>query len=176
MDTIYMKLLFCREGVGRYMGTDPDREIEAETTRVDAVRYLQGALGHATASLFFLLMAGLLWVGWSRLTAVVLVVGAFLLSANGLSMWAWKRLVAYFNARAARSDAEPTRTLRAEPLSTESTSEMKAGAAMTLAFVVAMVVGRLGLSVLEPRLLGYLSVGCLVVGNVVALVWSTRSR
>jgi hypothetical protein len=155
--------------------TNSDREIEGETTRIAAVRYLQGALGHATGSLLFLLAGGFVWAVGHRGLGWLLVVGAFLLSANGLSVWAWTELVARFTVQADR-DEQPTRTLRAQPLSTESLAEMKAGAVMTGVFVVALLVGRAGLVVFGPRTVATLSVACLAVGNGVALVWSVTSR
>jgi len=154
--------------------TKADREIEGETTRVEAVRYLQGSLGHATASLFLIFVGGVVWLVGYR-TFGWFVVGAFILSANGLSIWAWHRLVAYFTRRAEQSADGPTRTLRAEPLSTDSTVEMKAGAVMTLLFLVTLLVVRFGL-VYSPRVFGFLSVGFLTVGNAVALVFSYYSR
>jgi len=146
---------------------DLDETIEGEVTRVDAVRYLQGALGHAVGSNLFILLGGLLWVLEYSTPAFVSVAVAFLLSANGLSIWAWNRLRAYFAARSARP--EPTRELTASPLSTESRAEMQAGAVMILVFVGLLVVGRFALQFLGPRPFGYLCVGVLTAGNGIAL-------
>jgi hypothetical protein len=157
------------------MGTSPDRDLEGETTRITAVKYLQGALGHATGSLLFLLVGGFIWLGGYRLLGWILVVGAFFISANGLSIWAWTELVARFTTRG-RHDEGPTRTLRAQPLSTESLAEMKAGMVMTAVFVAILLVGRAGLVVFEPRTVATLFVVCLALGNVLALVWSVTRR
>jgi len=149
---------------------DPGDEIADEVTRVGAVRYLQGAIGHAVGSNLFLLLGGLLWVLEHRSLALVSVAGAFLLSANGLSIWAWDRLRAYFAARnPPREEPEPTRTLDASPLSRESRVEIQAGAVMTLAFIGLLLLGRLALLFLSPRLVGYLGFGGLCLGNVLAL-------
>lgn len=155
--------------------TDHDREIEGETTRIAAVRYLQGALGHATGSLLFLLAGGFVWAVDNPALGWLLIVGAFLLSANGLSIWAWTGLVARFTVRGDRNE-QPTRTLQAQPLSTKSLAEIKAGAIMTGVFVTVLLVGRAGLVVFEPRTVATLSVGCLAIGNIIALVWSVTRR
>jgi hypothetical protein len=149
---------------------DPGDEIADEVTRVEAVRYLQGAIGHAVGSNLFLLLGGLLWVLEHRSLAVVSVAGAFLLSANGLSIWAWDRLRAYFAARnPPQEETEPTRTLKPSPLSREARVGIQAGAIMTLAFIGLLLLGRLALLFLPPRLLGYMGVGCLCLGNILAL-------
>lgn len=157
------------------MVTNPDRDIEGETTRVAAVRYLQGALGHATGSLIFLLAGGFLWAIGYPVPGWILIVGAFLLTANGLSIWGWTGLVAHFIARA-DSDEEPSRTLQARPLSGESLAEMKAGMVMTAVFVAVLLAGRAGLAVFSPRTVAALFVVCLAVGNLLALLWSVTRR
>lgn len=156
------------------MGTDPDDENDGETARA-AVTYLQGALGHATGSLVFLLVGGLSWLGGYPIPGWVLIMGAFLISANGLSTWAWTELVATFTTRAGR-DEEPTRALRFKPLSTESLADMKASMIMTAVVVAVLLVGRAGLAVFEPRTVAVLFVVCLAVGNVLALVRSVTRR
>lgn len=154
---------------------DPSGDIEGETTRIDAVRYLQGALGHALGSNLFLLAGGLLWVRDYEILAFTCVAMAFLLSANGFSIWAWDRLRSYFATRSARpEEVEPARELTASPLSAESRVEMQAGAVMVLVFVGLLVLGRVGSQFLGPRTVGYLSVGLLSLGNVAALVMALR--
>ncbi len=162
-------LLYALPGsVARREGEDD--AIEAEVTRVDAVRYLQGALGHAVGTLLFLGIAGLLWLVGSERLAYVSVAVAFLVSANGLSIWAWKGLQSYFAARTPqRAAGDHQRTLTANPLSADSRVELKAGAVMTVAFVALLVAGRLALQALGPRLFAALCVGCLGLGNVAAL-------
>ncbi len=147
-----------------------ERAIEGEVTRVGAVRYLQGALGHAVGSTLFLGSAGLVWLlGFVRV-AYVSVAVAFLVSANGLSIWAWDGLQSYFAARTPEhEETDDRRTLTANPLEADSRVELKAGAVMTAVFVALLVLGRLGLQLLGPRLFASLSVGCLAAGNVAAL-------
>lgn len=145
-------------------------EIEDEVTRTEAVRYLQGALGHAVGSILFLLLGGLLWVVEYTLLAFVSIAVVFLLSANGLSIWAWDRLRTYFAARTAHpGETDLTRTLVASPLSVESRVEIKAGAVMTLVFIGLLVLGRFALELLGVRPFGYLLVGVLGGGNIAAL-------
>lgn len=152
------------------MGEDPDREIEGEIVRVDAVRHLQGARGHAVGSTLFLLGAGCVWVVGESFLAWVLVVVAFLLSANGLSIWAWDRLRTYFTPEEPR--AGPDRALTVQPLSSESLSEMKAGAVMVGSFCGLLVIGNFLLELLGSRIFGALCAISLVIGNLTALVWS----
>lgn len=154
------------------MAPDVDGGIDDEVTRLDAVRHLQGASGHTVGSSLFLLVGGLLWaVGYGILGGISISL-AFLLSANGLSIWAWNRLRAYFESRIPEPDeTEQTRTLTVKPFSDESLVEMKAGAIMTLTFVGFLVLGRLGLQILGPRLAAILFVGCLGLGNVAALAY-----
>ncbi|PSQ29532.1 hypothetical protein BRD09_06065 [Halobacteriales archaeon SW_10_68_16] len=149
---------------------EDDRAIESEVTRVDAVRYLQGALGHAIGSTLFLGLAGMLWlVGYEQLGYVSVAV-AFLVSANGLSIWAWDRLQSYFAARTPEREAtDDRRTLTANPLEADSWIELKAGAVMTGVFVALLVAGRFALQMFGPRLFAFLCVGCLALGNLVAL-------
>ena len=145
-----------------------DAGVEGEVTRVDAVRYLQGALGHAVGSTLFLSLAGLFWLFGMKTIAYVGVVMAFLLSANGLSIWIWDRLQGYFEGRT-RQEPDDQRTLTASPLDAASIVELKAGAVMTGLFVALLVVGRLAILVLSPRFVAFLCVVCLAVGNIVAL-------
>lgn len=154
------------------MAPDVDGGIDDEVTRLDAVRHLQGASGHTVGSSLFLLVGGLLWaVGYGILGGISISL-AFLLSANGLSIWAWDRLRVYFESRTPEPDeTEQTRTLTVEPFSDESLVEMKAGAIITLVFVGLLVLGRLGLQFLGPRLAAFLFVGGLGLGNVAALAY-----
>jgi hypothetical protein len=151
------------------MTPDIDRELEGEVTRTEAVRYLQGALGHAVGSLLFLVFAGVLWVAEYRQFALFGVLGAALISANGFSIWAWDRLREYFTARTG-GESGSTRTLQARPFSDESLVEMKSGAVIMLSFFGLLMLGRLLVGVLSPWGLAGLGVGALALGNVVALV------
>lgn len=157
------------------MSSDIDREIADEVTRTEAIKYLQGALGHAVASLLFLLFAGTLWIAGFPILGLVTVFGAALLSANGVSIWAWNRLREYFTGRVERTP-EQTRTLKARPLSSESLVEMQSGAVMVLVFVSLLLIGRALLSVLGSRHLIALCIGGLTLGNVTALVMEYYSE
>jgi hypothetical protein len=149
---------------------DPDGDIEGEVTRVEGVRYLQGAAGHAVGSTLFLLLGGLFWTLAYRSLAVVSVAVACLVSANGLSIWAWDRLRAYFLSRAADSErSDPQRELTVRPLSTDSRVEIQAGAVMLLTVVGLLVAGRFALQFLGTRAFSYLCVAVLSAGNVTAL-------
>jgi hypothetical protein len=151
------------------MGSSGD--IEGEVTRNEAVRYLQGALGHAVVSTLFLLLGGLLSVVGYGTLAVVSIAVAFLISANGFSIWAWNRLRFHFAARTATpEETEPKRELTASPLSPESRVEMQAGAVMILVLVVLLVLGRFALQFLGAQTTGYVCIGLLSVGNITALV------
>lgn len=155
------------------MGSDIGDGIEGEVTRVEAVTYLQGALGHALASSALLLVAAVVLAVGYRMLGWSLVVFAGLVSANGVSVWAWERLQVYF-APPADSDAEPTRRLTASPLSTDSIVEMKAGAVMMLVFVAVLLVGRMAFQYLDPQVVGLTTAVSLAIGNGTALVRAVR--
>ena len=155
---------------------DSSGDIEGEITRNEAVRYLQRALGHAIGSTVFLLFGGLLWVVRHRELAVVTIIGAFLISANGLSIWAWDRLRVYFAARTTTSaETESQRELTVSPLSSESRIEMQAGAVMILVFISLLAIGRFALQFIGTRTFAYLCIGVLSVGNITALMKELRT-
>lgn len=150
-----------------------EREIEGEVTRVPAVTYLEGAPGHAVGSSLFLLAAGLIWLSGHPTLGLAAVAVAFLISANGISIWAWNRLRERFTTPRATDD-NPTRTLTANPLSRESAAELKAGAAMSGVLVAFLVVGLVALESFDPAPVGIVAVGGLAIGNVGALVLALR--
>jgi hypothetical protein len=155
---------------------DLGREVAGEVTRLESVRYLQGALGHAVWSSLFLLFGGLLWGFGYGLFAVVSIAVAFLVSANGLSIWAWDRLRVHFAARAAPpEETGSTRELTAGSLSPEARVQMQAGAVMTLALVALLALGRVALGLLGPRTVAYVCVAGLGVGNITALANAVRT-
>jgi hypothetical protein len=154
---------------------DPDGDISGEVTRVERIRYLQGATGHAVGSTLFLLLGGLFWMLAYRSLAVVSVAVACLVSANGLSIWAWDRLRAHFLSRAAdAAGSDPKRELTVRPLSTDSRVEIQAGAVMLLTVVGLLIAGRFALQFLGARAFGYLCVAVLSAGNVTALARTVR--
>jgi uncharacterized membrane protein (DUF485 family) len=153
-----------------------DGDIEGEVTRLEAVKYLQGALGHAVGSTLFLVLGGLLWVGEYEIFSVVSIAVAFLVSANGLSIWAWDRLRSYFWARSeVPENPESTRELTARPFALESRVEIQAGVVMILVFVALLLLARFSLQFLDPRTFGYVFVGVLSVGNITALAIALRT-
>jgi len=164
--------------------TDPDTNgeqsvdstVSGEVTRVEAVRYLEGASGHAAATLV-ILSGGLLLVvldAWGL--GVVTVVVAYGVALHGLSIYVWDELRAYltrvFDAR--DDDAGSTRTLTPHSVSTEMKTEMLAGLAMVVGLVAGFGVVLAALRVVGPRLTAYLAIGVLAVGNVAALAWAFR--
>jgi hypothetical protein len=154
-------------------------EIEGETTRSDKVVYLQGARGHALGSSSLLLVAGGLAILEYRLYGWILAGMAAVVSLNGLSIWAWDGLRAYFEP-SPESRSEPTRTLHVSPLDSESLVEMKAGAVLLFGIVTLLLAGRAVLeafSITELRLIGVVAVLCLGIGNGLALLVAyARSR
>lgn len=150
------------------MSSDTDDGIEGEVVRTEVVRYFQGALGSATASLLFLSLAAGLWIAGDPGLAFVAVAGSGILSANGISIWAWDRLQEVFRTRLERR-SEPSRTLNARPFSDESLVEMQSGLVMVLALIGVLGLGRLVLELLGTRVLVGLVIGALTVGNAAAL-------
>lgn len=155
------------------MVPDIGGDVEGEVTRVEAVKYLQGALGHAVGSLVLLLGAAVLLAVSRPTLGWLAVVAAALLSANGVSIWAWDGLQAHFAPDDA-TDEGPDRALTAQPLSTASLVEMKAGAVMLLSLVALLVVARFALQYFGSRAVGAAAVVCLAGGNVAALVYAIR--
>lgn len=156
----------------------PDRNsgIDGEVIRVEAVTYLQGSVGHATASLVCILLGGvLLWAGhWGP--GLLFLVGACALSMNGASVWGWDRLQAFFSARTRTDDGEPTRALEARPFSSESLVDMKVGAVMVASFVGILLIGDLARRLFDLWVVGVATVAVVGVGNVVVLVRTYYSR
>lgn len=156
--------------------TDPEQSVGStvagEVTRVEAVRYLEGASGHAVASLVFL-FAGLVlaWFGvWGGgFMAVVVACGV---AAHGLSIYLWDELRAYLQSVVdARDDGRSTRTLTPHSVSTEMKAELLAGLAMVVGLIAGLGVVLAALRAVGPRFTVYLTVGTLAVGNVGALAW-----
>lgn len=155
-----------------------DSTVSGEVTRVEAVRYLEGASGHAVASLAFL-FGGVLLVGLDAWGAgVVTVVVAYGVALHGLSIYVWDELRAYLtgvlNARDADADDDSTRTLTPHSVSTEMKTEMLAGLAMVVGLVAGFGVVLATLHVVGPRFTAYLTIGTLAVGDVGALAWEYR--
>jgi len=153
-------------------GDDLAGGIESEVTRVEAVEYLEGASGHGVASLLFLAGGCYFLVTAEPAIAWACIAVAALLTANGVSIYAWDTLRERFRSTWERPDDRSGRTLQPHRLSKETTAELKAGFVMVGAFVAVVLVGLGVLRLFDPRILGYLFVAGLVVANAAALVWT----
>lgn len=156
------------------MPPDVPREIEGEVTRIEAVRYLQRALGHAFGSLLFLLVAGVFWYGGRAALAWSAVVAASLVSANGLSIWAWDRLREYFTP-AAGDDEGPVADARRRAAARGIPSRAEGGGSQRGRVRGPVAPGVRGLDVFGPRAVGVAMVVGLAVGNLAALGRALRA-
>ncbi len=158
--------------------SSPDRTIEGEVTRVESVSYLEGASGHAVASLGFLLIAGVaVRLGAPGVGVVVLIV-AYGVALHGLSIYAWDALRASVRSALKRDDNDErrtTRTLTPHTVSTEMKAEMVTGLAMTGGFLACLAVVVAVVRTSSFQVVATLSVGVLAIGNIVALWWMYRS-
>lgn len=156
--------------------TDPKSSIDStvaeEVTRVEWVRYLQGASGHAVLSLSFL-VAAMLFVRLDRAgVGAMAVVVAYGVALNGISIYAWDRLRIYFaSVVASPDDARSPRTLTPHRIPTEMKAEFLTGFTMVVAFSAALAFGMAALRTIGFGLAAYLAVGVLAFGNVVTLAW-----
>jgi hypothetical protein len=155
-----------------------DSTVSGEVTRVEAVRYLQGAAGHAVGSLGFL-FGGVLLVGLGAWGAgVVAVVVAYGVALHGLSIYVWDEfrtyLTALFDAREGDTDEGSTRTLTPHSVSTETKTEILAGFVMTVGLVVGFGAVLTALRVAGPQVTLYLTTGALALGDIGAVVWTYR--
>jgi len=149
-----------------------DRSIEGETTRVGAVRYLEGASGHGVLSTLFLLLAGSLFALGEWGPGVMTLVVAMGVSLNGLSIYAWDRLRAAFATDGGSDEEGSTRTLTPHSLSAEMKAELLAGLVMLGAFVAFLVAVTLALRAFSARSVATVLVVGLAVGNLGALAWT----
>lgn len=146
--------------------------IAGETTRVEAVRYLEGASGHGVFSLALLLLACIFLYENMFGTAVLAGLIAYGVALNGLSIYLWDKLRLYFGTRFRNADSEATRTLRVHQISPEMKAELASGAVIVGGFSIFLGVV-LGL----VRTVGFqqtavLAGAGLALGNLVALGWS----
>lgn len=142
-----------------------------EVTRVEQVRYLEGASGHAVLSTAFLLLAGAL-VSLDRPgLGVVLLVTAFGVSLNGLSIYAWDELRAVFESRFERDDT-PSRTLQPHSVSAEMKAELASGFVIVGSFVVGLTALFFVVRTSTFRDAGYLFGAVLLAGNIGAFAWA----
>jgi hypothetical protein len=153
-----------------------DTTVDGEVTRVDAVTYFEGASGHAVLSLGFLVAAvALLRLGVVGAAVIAVLVG-YGVALNGLSIYAWDELRAYFGSRfATEEDRETERTLTPHTVSTEMKAELLTGLTMVGGFALVLTVTLRIFEGLGTRATVYLSVGALAVGNLAALGWTYHS-
>jgi hypothetical protein len=142
--------------------------MDDEVIRLEQVRLLQGATGHGVFSTLALAAAGLLLAVGERGPAVLLVVLAYGIALNGLSIYAWDDLRARAEARFERG-REPDRALTPHRISAEMKAELLAGLVIAGSLILV-----LGVSFRLAQLLGIgtmlpLSIAGLAVGNVGAL-------
>lgn len=154
-----------------------DSTVDEEVTRVEAVRYLEGASGHGVLSLGFLLAGGTLVKFGAWGAGLMAVVVAYGVALNGLSIYAWDHLRVYFASVVGRSDdPEPSRALTPHRISTEMKAELLTGFTMVGGFVVALGGAVRALQAVGTRVGLYLSVVALAVADVGALLWTFYTR
>lgn len=156
---------------------DPDREIAGEVTRVEWVEYLQGATGNGVGSLGFLVLGGLaFYITGRAVFGFGALIGSSLLSANGLSLYAWDRVRTYVESGAEDDAAtESTRELSPHTLSTVHRAELVGGLVQVAGLVTILVVTVEVFRRTGFRTGAYLLASVLVVGNVCALLLARRS-
>lgn len=159
------------------MTDDSDREIAGEVTRVEWVEYLQGANGNGLGSLGFLALGGLgVWITGRAVIGFGALVGASLLSANGLSIYAWDRVRTYVESRSGdETDTESSRELTPHTLSTVHRAELAGGFVQIACFVAILFVTVEVFRRTGVRNGAYLLASVIAVGNVAALVLAGRS-
>lgn len=146
--------------------------MDDEVTRVQSVRYLEGASGHSVFSTLFLVVAvALLWAGRWGLGVVVVIV-AFGIALNGLSIYAWDRLREAFESTDTRDG--PDRSLSPHRLSPEMKAEMLAGATMVGTLVVGLVAATAVFRFVGLRTGVHLSIVVLGLGNGLGLAMAYR--
>lgn len=154
---------------------DPDRvgsSVAEETTRIEAVQYLEGASGHGVFSLVLLVVTMALFSQGMLGAAVVAGVIAFGIAANGLSIYIWDELRRMFIDRFESANATATRTLRPHRVSAEMKAELVSGAVMVGGFCVVLVLALALFRTLGFRRSALVAVVGLTIGNLVALGWA----
>jgi len=159
------------------MATDPDRDIEGEVTRVEAVSYLEGATGHGIVSTVFLAVGGfVLWNTGQLAIALAFVAVAFLVSANGLSTYGWDRIRKYIESTdTGTTDDESTRTLTVHTPSTEAKAEAIAALVQVGGLVSIILVCGSVIRLLGSQTGTYVIAGSLAIANIGALLWTYRT-
>jgi len=151
---------------------DDDRDhsagstVSEETTRVPAVRYLEGASGHGVLSLLFLLIAAGLLHGGMFGEALLAGIVAYGVAINGLTIYLWDKFRLYFETAFDSDEHAATRTLTPHRVSAEMKAELASGAVIVGGLGVF-----LGIVLAMFRTLGFqqtvlLAVGGLALGNL----------
>lgn len=162
------------------MNSSPDREIAGEVTRVEAVKYLRGATGHGLGSL------GLLGVGVVGMWATGrpefgfgALVAAWLVTMNGLSLFAWDWIRDYVHSVMPQpEESGPERTIATPSMSSEQKAEMVAGFAQILVLIGIIFVSIEIFLLFGTRTGSYVLGGALAIGNASALLvagWPSAS-
>jgi len=158
----------------------PDRvgaTVAGETTRIDAIAYLEGATGHGVFSLVLLVCAVVLLARSRVGVAVVFGLIAFGVSLHGLSIYAWDELRLAFLTRFERDETRTDRTLTPHRASPEMKAEMAAGAVMVGGLSVTLGVVLWLSRTLPLRQILVVSFTALAVADVAGIAWSyVRSR
>lgn len=146
--------------------------VAEETTRVEAVQYLEGASGHGVFSLLLLVVAAVLVSQGMVGAAVVAGIIAYGVTANGLSIYLWDELRSFFATTFRSDDATTTRTLRPHRVTAEVKAELASGVVMVGGLCVFLVVALALFRTLSPKQAALIAVGGLAVGNLGALGWA----
>jgi hypothetical protein len=149
--------------------------VAEETTRIEAVEYLQGVSGHGVFSLVFVAVTALFVYRDEFGMAVLAAIVAFGIALNGLSIYLWDELRVYFEPLF-EADAETTRSLSPRRASAELKAELAAGSVL-----ISGVTAIIGLVVwlfrtVGPRRTVLVTMSGLAFGTLCALGWTyTRS-
>jgi len=150
--------------------------IAEETVRIETVRYLEGASGHAVLSLVVILVAGVLLYQDRRGVAVVVLLVAYGVALNGLSIFIWDKLRVYFESTLWGEHGETApRTLAPHRVSTAMKAELAAGAAMVAGFILFLLLVLSLFRTLGSQHTLILAVGGLMLGCLAGLGWAYKS-
>ena len=158
------------------MTPDIDREIEGEVTRAEEIEYLEGATGHAVASMVFVMVGGyVFWSTGSLGLSGVAFAAALLVSANRLSIYLWDRARNYVRSETEdTSDDGPTRELTPASFSAEGKETLVGGFTQLATLIAVLLLCGGVLQLVDPQTGVVLIVGGVVVGNIGGLLWVYR--
>lgn len=146
--------------------------VAEETTRIDAIVYLEGATGHGVFSLCLLVCASVALMQERVGVAVVVGLIAFGVSLHGLSIYVWDALRLLLLDRFERGESRNTRTLTPHQVPPEMKAEMLSGAIMVsgLSILLGLLLW-LGRSLTLQQMLS-VSFASLAGGNFAGIAWS----